>query len=148
MLKPGGTFSFSTWFYEAWREDVAHAISTLPNPPPWPQTSDELIMAWATGPWHLPSYCRAMLLAAGFKDVKVELLSVHMPMRDAEDFCDIYEAFIEMVTDKYWTEEQRNRCRPLIRGAVSRELNKKYGEGRGFTTERVNVMVTAKKPEA
>lgn len=146
MCKSGGTFSISTWFYEAWNADVKHALSTLPNSPPWPETSDELIMAWATGPWQSPSYVKNMLLARGFVDVKVELLSVHMPMHDAEDFTDIYEAFIEMVTDKYWTKEQRMRCRPLIRETVIRTCNAKYGEGKPFTTERVNIMVTAQKP--
>lgn len=146
MCKSGGTYSISTWFYEAWNADVQHAISTLPNAPAWPKTSDELIIAWATGAWHIPSYCKDMLAAAGFVDIKVELLSVHMPMHNSEDFVDIYEAFIEMVTDKYWTKEQKIRCRPLIKEAVLRTCNAKYGEGQPFTTERVNILVTGRKP--
>ncbi|KAF4632249.1 hypothetical protein G7Y89_g5880 [Cudoniella acicularis] len=87
-----------------------------------------------------------MLTANGFVDVEVKLFSLHMPMHDAEDFADIYEAFIEMVTDKYWTEDQRQKYRPLIRNVVTTTINAKYGEGKSFTTERVAVMATARKP--
>jgi hypothetical protein len=94
----------------------------------------------------MPSYVASQLTARGFVDIKVEILSVHMPIHDTADFCDIYTAFIEMVTDKYWTEEQRESCRPLIRPALMKYFNAKYGEGKPFTTERVNIMATARKP--
>jgi hypothetical protein len=146
MCKSGGTFSISTWYYEAWNTDVKSAINALDTSLPWPETSDELIMAWATGPWQIPAYCKSMLAARGFIDVKVELKSVHMPMDNADDFADIYEAFIEMVTDKYWTEAQRQNYRPLVRNAVTTHLNARYGEGKAFTTERVAVMAVGRKP--
>ncbi|RDW80820.1 hypothetical protein BP5796_05518 [Coleophoma crateriformis] len=129
MCKSGRSYSISTRLYEAWNAEVQHAISTLPNALAWLKTSDELIIAWVTGAWHIPWYCKDMLTAAGFVGIKVELLSVHMPMHHAKDSVDIYEAFIEMVTDEYWTaREQKARCRPLIREAALRTCNAEYGK--------------------
>jgi hypothetical protein len=147
MCKPGGNFSLSTWHYEAWNNEVKAALATLPNPAPWPETSDEFSMAWATGPWHSPNYVKSMLLARGFMDVKAELLPAHVLMRDAEDFYYMFEGLILMTSDKYWTDEQKKRSRPLVKEAVIREVNNRNGEGTEFTTERCNIMATGRKPD-
>ncbi|ORY55105.1 putative UbiE/COQ5 family methyltransferase [Pseudomassariella vexata] len=127
MLKPNGCFAVSLWHIEGWIYDVRDALSNLPGSPPWPQDSDELISAWAMGPWHNVRFVKATFQAAGF-------------------FCYIFRAFMRCVTDDYWTPEQRAQCMPLIEPALKDFFNKKYGLGQPFTVERTAIMASGRKP--
>lgn len=72
--------------------------------------------------------------------------SIMIGLKDAEDFCKVYDAFIEWVTDRYWTEEERRVCRPLIRPAIVQFIEEKYGKGKPFAIEKVCILATSKKP--
>jgi hypothetical protein len=146
MLKPGGTFALSVWHKELWSYDVRDALCQLPGHPNWPQSSDELVNTWAQGPWENLHYVRAMLHRRGFTDIKVQTKSIMIGLKDAEDFCKVYDAFIEWVTDRYWTEEERRVCRPLIRPAIVQFIEEKYGKGKPFAIEKVCILATSKKP--
>lgn len=148
MLKPSGTFATSTWLIEGWVPDTRDAIAAanLPGNPPWPQSSDELVAAWALGPWHTRSFVESSFRAAGFVDVKIEIVTRHIEMHDADDFNFIFRAFVRVVTDVYWTQSQRDECLPLVEGAFKTFLEGKYGVGKGFTVERTSIMASGRKP--
>lgn len=146
MLKPGGTLGLGNWHKEMWNYDAHDALCQLPGSPNWPQSSDELIATWAQGPWHDRHYVRSMLHARGFKDIKIQSRSEMIPFKNAEDFYDVYDAFIEWITDRYWTEEERAVCKPLMRAAIVKHMNAKYGENRPFEIEKVCLLITARKP--
>lgn len=148
LLKPGGRFSFSTWKVEGWVPDTRDAIAAagLPGSPCWPQDSDEVVSAWALGPWHREGFVERTLRAAGFEDVRVEPVTRHIVIEDADRFCHIWRAFVAVVTQAYWTERQRDECLPLVEPAFRRFLNAKYGEGMPFTVERTAIMASGRKP--
>ncbi|KAJ4412850.1 hypothetical protein N0V82_008701 [Gnomoniopsis sp. IMI 355080] len=148
MLKPSGTFATSTWLVEGWVPDTRDAIAAanLPGNPPWPQSSDELVAAWAMGPWHSPAFVESMYRAAGYVDVKTDVVTRHIEMHDADDFNFIFRAFVRVVTDVYWTQKQREECLPLVPAAFKQFLESKYGVGKGFTVERTSIMASGRKP--
>lgn len=146
MLKPGGVFATSTWYHEAWVDDVRCALSVLPGNPPFPSSSREMICCWGQGPMHEPNYVKSLFHARGFGDVKVELHSDLMPMYNAEDFCDIYTVFLDGIAARYWTKAETETLMPLVKPAIIKFLNNKYGEGKQFTTERISVMASGRKP--
>jgi SAM-dependent methyltransferase len=148
VIKPGGTFALSVWHTENWSLDVRDAITHLPGLPAWPETSVELTNSWAQGPWENTHYVRSMLHRRGFVDVDVQTKSIQIPLKDAEDFYEVYDAFIEWVTDRYWTEEEKKACKPLLRETVVRHMENKYGRGKPFAIEKVCILATAKRPEA
>jgi len=145
ILKPGGTFALSTWYNENWITIVRDALSQLPGLPFWPQTSDELISTWSQGPWENPHYVQAMLHRKGFVDIDVKIKSITIELKDANDFYEVYDAFIEWVCDRYWTEEEKRVCKPLLRDAVVGYFEKKFGVGKAFGIEKVCILATAKK---
>ncbi|EGX90509.1 UbiE/COQ5 family methyltransferase, putative [Cordyceps militaris CM01] len=146
MVKPGGTVALTVWHKELWSDEVRDALCQLPGYPNWPESSDELINAWAQGPWSNLHYVRSMLHRRGFVDIELQTKSIMIEFNDAEDFYEVYDAFIEWVTDRYWTEEEKKICRPLVRAAIIRFLDGKYGKGKPFAIEKVGIMATAKAP--
>ncbi|KUJ18651.1 putative UbiE/COQ5 family methyltransferase [Mollisia scopiformis] len=146
VLKPGGTFALSVWYTENWILDVRDAVAQLPGLPNWPQTSLELTNSWAQGPWEDPHYVKSMLHRRGFVDIDVQTKIIMIPLKDAEDFYEVYDAFIEWVADRYWTEGERKRCKPLLRDAVVGFMERKYGRGRPFSIEKVCILGTARRP--
>lgn len=146
MLKPGGTFALSTWFKEHWSQEVHDALTHLPGAPNWPATSEELTNTWAQGPWENVHYVRSMLHRRGFVDIDVQTKSIMIALKDANDFYEVYDAFIEWVTDRYWTEEEKRVCKPLMRRAVVGYLEGKYGVGKPFEVEKVCILATCKRP--
>lgn len=146
MLKPGGTVGLGNWHREFWSYDVHDALCQLPGLPNWPQSSDELIATWAQGPWHDPHYVRSMLHVKGFEGIHIRTHSEMIPFKNAEDFYNVYLAFIEWTTDRYWTEEERIRCKPLMKGAILKHMNAKYGQDQPFEIEKVCLLATARKP--
>ncbi|KAL8298941.1 hypothetical protein RB600_003466 [Gaeumannomyces tritici] len=147
MLKPGGRLSISTWKVEGWVPDTRDAIAAadLPGNPGWPQDSDELVAAWALGPWHREGFARRTLEAAGFEDVRVEAVTRHVVIENAVHFCHVWRAFVAVVTQAYWTDRQRDECLPLVEPAFRRFLDAKYGEGMPFTVERTAIMASGRK---
>lgn len=148
MLKHSGTFATSTWLIEGWVPDTRDAIAAanLPGNPAWPQSSDELVTAWALGPWHSRTFVESMFKAAGYVDVKTEVVTRHIEMRDADDFNFTFRAFVRVVTDVYWTQKQRDECLPLVPAAFKKFLESKYGVGKSFTVERTSIMASGRKP--
>ena len=69
-----------------------------------------------------------------------------IPLKDADDFYEVYDAFIEWVVDRYWTEEEKRVCKPLLRDAVVGYMERKFGKGKSFEIEKVCILGTAKKP--
>lgn len=124
----------------------AIAAANLPGNPPWPQSSDELVAAWALGPWHMPSFVESMFRAAGYVDVKTEIVTRHIEMHDVDDFIFIFRAFVRVITDSFWTQQNRDECLPLVPGAFKKFLEGKYGVGKPFTVERTSIMASGRKP--
>jgi SAM-dependent methyltransferase len=147
MLKPGGKFALSVWHKEHWSYEVRDALCQLPGHPNWPQSSEELTNTWAQGPWENVHYVRSMLHRRGFTDIQVETKSIMISLKDAEDFYEVYDAFIDWITDRYWTEEEKKNCKPLIKPSVVQYMETKYGKGKPFAIEKVCVLATAKRPE-
>jgi hypothetical protein len=145
MLKPNGTFALSVWFKEHWITHVRDALSQLPGLPYWPQTSEELTGAWAQGPWENPHYVEAMLHRHGFSDIEVQIKSIFIELKDADDFYEVYDAFIEWVIDRFWTAEERKMCKPLVRYAIVKHMNEKFGKGKPFKIEKICMLATCKK---
>lgn len=88
-----------------------------------------------------------MLHRRGFVDIDVQTKSIMIPLKDAEDFYEVYDAFIEWVTDRYWTEEEKRVFKPLLRETVVRHMENKYGKGKPFAIEKMCILATAKRPE-
>lgn len=124
----------------------AIAAANLPGSPAWPQSSDELVASWALGPWHSRSFVESMFKAAGYVDVKTEVVTRHIEMRNADDFNFVFRAFMRVVTDDYWTQKQRDECLPLLPEAFKKFFDAKYGAGQSFTVERTSIMASGRKP--
>ncbi|KAK9442055.1 UbiE/COQ5 methyltransferase [Metarhizium brunneum] len=146
MLKPGGTLGCVVWYKELWSDYVRDALCQLPGHPNWPESSDELTDAWAQGPWSNPHYVRSMLHRRGFVNIEMQTKSIMIDFKNAEDFYEVYDAFIEWVTDRYWTEQEKRLCRPLIKPAVVRFMEDKYGKNKPFAIEKIAIMAAAKTP--
>jgi hypothetical protein len=125
---------------------VRDALSNLPGLPNWPQTSLELTNSWAQGPWENPHYVSSMLHRRGFVDIDVQIKSIMIPLKDAEDFYEVYDAFIEWVVDRYWTEEEKRVCKPLLRETIVGYMERRFGKGKPFEIEKVCILATAKRP--
>ncbi|KAH6676823.1 putative UbiE/COQ5 family methyltransferase [Halenospora varia] len=145
MLKPNGIFALSVWYQECWITHVRDALSHLRGLPYWPQTSGELTGAWAQGPWENPHYVEAMLHRHGFSDIKITTKSIHIPLNDADDFYEVYDAFIDWTMERFWTEEERRVCGPLVRPAVVKYMGEKFGVGKPFAIEKICMLATCKK---
>lgn len=146
MLKPGGILGCVVWYKELWSDYVRDALCQLPGHPNWPESSDELTDAWAQGPWSNPHYVRSMLHRRGFVNIEMQTKSIMIDFKNAEDFYEVYDAFIEWVTDRYWTEQEKKLCRPLIKPAVVRFMEDKYGKNKPFAIEKIAIMAAAKTP--
>lgn len=87
-----------------------------------------------------------MLHRRGFVDINVRTKSIGIIFTDAENFYEVYDAFVEWVADRYWTKEEKRICRPLLREKVIEVLEKRYGRGQGFEIEKVCILATCKRP--
>ncbi|KAF4634127.1 hypothetical protein G7Y89_g3972 [Cudoniella acicularis] len=126
---------------EHWMTYVRDALAHLPGLPYWPQTSGELTGPWAQGPWENPHYVEAMLHRRGFTDINVIALSIHIPLKDADDFYGVYDAFIGWTMERFWTEE-RKKCAPLVRPAIVKYMSERFGKGVPFSIEKICMLAT------
>lgn len=146
ILRPGGTFSLANWHRESWNDDVRDALAGLPGAPNWPQDSDEFAGTWSQGPWHNRHYAKSMLHARGFVNIKTKVHTEFIPYKDSLDFYEINVPFFEWVTDRFWNAKERTELRPLIKENILRHFDNKYGVGKPFELEKVNLFVVATKP--
>lgn len=81
----------------------------------------------------------------GFSDVRVKMESIEIKLRDAKDFREVYDAFIEWAVERYWTERERDSCGRSVKGRVVKYMEKKFGVGKEFRIEKICMLATCKK---
>lgn len=128
MLKPGGTCALSSWDTIGWIPIVRAAFTTLPGPPPFPDT-ETMLSSFGPGSWHRTKHAEEQLLAHGFVEVNVQIARNTMTMKNAAEFVEAFSMIIPLITSKFWSDQDRERCGGLIDGALMDYLTGKYGEG-------------------
>ena len=81
MLKPGGRYLFNTWSAVAQNPHVGITLAVLANR--YPRQSSWLIDRVAYG-YHDPAAIRADLAAGGFKDCRIDTVTLAGPVLSAE----------------------------------------------------------------
>lgn len=117
------------------------------KPVPWPQESHHLTRTWSPGSWDDRYFTYAMYNAAGFADVDSTVLTKWIPLESAEHFRTVLGAYEVAITERYWSEEQKEKLRPLLAQLVLDHLRKEHGGG-PFTIERSAVLASGTKPLA
>lgn len=67
-------------------------------------------------------------------------------IRTPKDFNEMAAGMYGMIMGKFWSEEDRARCGPLVDGAVEKYLVKRFGEGKPIMMTWVGNVATARKP--
>ncbi|KAK2051618.1 S-adenosyl-L-methionine-dependent methyltransferase [Colletotrichum caudatum] len=150
VIKPGGTLATSTWVTEGWVPDTRDAVASLglPGQPPvsWPQSSMELTSLWGPGAWHSPTFLKSMFRAAGFVDIKVEIVTNCVPFSSANQWCTVFQAFMQGVLERFWTKEQRDKLKGKLMPTIKAFLEKRY-QRKPLENKRTILLVRGRKPE-
>lgn len=128
MLRPGGICALSSWETVGWVPIVRAAFATLPGPPPFPDT-EAMLSSFGPGSWHRTKHAEEQLRAHGFVEVNVQIARNKMAVKNAAEFVEIFKMMVPLITSKFWSEQERERCGGLINGALMDYLTRKYGKG-------------------
>lgn len=97
------------------------------------------------GRWYEASFVAQKLTAFGFVDVKVEVVCRTSQTKDAAEFCEVFGTMLHHITEQFWSEEERRRCGPLLKGALLTHLKDKYGDG-VIEMKWAAILATGRKP--
>lgn len=86
-----------------------------------------------------------MLHRHGFGDIEVAVKSSFIELKDADDFYEVYDAFVQWVIERFWAAEESRVCKPLVRDAIVKHMTEKFGEGKPFEIEKVCLLANCKK---
>lgn len=128
ILQPSGICALSTWDTVGWAPDVRASFATLPGSPMFPDV-ETFHASLGKGRWYEASFVEQKLTAVGFVDVKVEVVRRTSHTVDAAEFCRVFDTMLRVLVERFWSEEERRRCGPLVEGALVKHLNGKYGDG-------------------
>ncbi|KAL0256462.1 hypothetical protein SLS55_008857 [Diplodia seriata] len=145
VLRPGGTCGFTVWEFVGWYPPVEAAVKSLRGPkfPTW----KEFCKAFATtdDPWEERSFFERGVGAAGFENMRVEHFENRTKHANAREFCELYGVICKVITEKFWSEEEKEKYGPLLEPAIEKALQEQFGEGE-FSLDWKAWIITAKKP--
>lgn len=144
ILQPSGICALSTWDTVGWLPDVQAAFATLPDPPMFPDT-ETFYASMGKGRWYETSFVAQKLTAVGFVDVQVEVVRRNSQTKDAVEFCEVFDTMLHFITERFWSEEERRRCGPLVKGALLEHLKGKYADG-VIEMDWAAILATGRKP--
>ncbi|KAL1624820.1 hypothetical protein SLS56_007620 [Neofusicoccum ribis] len=147
-LRPGGVAGFTVWEGVGWYPAVEAAVRSLgPGGPPFP-TWQEFGRAFSGGPddtWEDRPFFEREVAAAGFEAVRSEMFVNRTTHASAAEFTEVFGGMLKVITEKFWSEAEKEKYGPLLSGAVEKALRELYGEGEIELDWRAWV-VTAKVP--
>lgn len=144
ILQPSGICALSTWDTVGWIPDVQAAFATLPGSPMFPD-KETFYASLGKGRWYETSFVEQKLTAFGFADVKVEVVRRTSQTKDAAEFFRVFDTMLRVIAERFWSEEERRRCGPLVEGALLKHLKAKYGDGI-IEMDWAAILATGRKP--
>ncbi|KAF4542154.1 COQ5 family methyltransferase [Lasiodiplodia theobromae] len=145
VLQPGGTCGFTVWESVGWYSPVEAAVKSLDGPkfPTW----TEFCKAFSTtdDAWEERSFFERGVEAVGFEDMRVESFENRTKHASAREFCELYGMMCRVITEKFWSEEEKGKYGPLLEPAIEKALQERFGEGE-FSLDWKAWIITAKKP--
>ncbi|KAJ5604651.1 hypothetical protein N7510_009805 [Penicillium lagena] len=143
ILQPGGTIAFSTWIEPGWVSVMKKAIATMPGNLPFP-TAEEFLSTLGDGQWNSVPWIESQLQQRGFTDINVKADTKHIPLTTKE-VLDSTMMMFSVITQKFWTAEQREQHEAKVRPALARYLEEQYGEDGVVPMDWVAILSTARK---
>ncbi|KAF2502527.1 S-adenosyl-L-methionine-dependent methyltransferase [Lophium mytilinum] len=128
VLVPGGTIGLAFWHTIDWyREFVRDALETLPGPPRNP-TEAEFMATIMKGSWWKPQWTKETLVTAGFEDVESVIEKRTFKCGTPAVFAGkVLHMPLTVVQNVFWSEEDRERCKPLMTGVIEKRLTEIFG---------------------
>jgi len=145
ILKPGGVCGISTWESVGWYTDFRAAMATIEGAPALPDDKT-FIAATGKGAWNQPLYVKEQLEARGFQTVEVNKASGFPRMDSPAEYTEGFLSMVPFMVSKFWSSEELERLRPMIKPAMLKYMTEKYGEGKEFEFEMKAIIATGRKP--
>lgn len=119
-------------------------FATLPGSPKFPDY-EEFYACFGKGRWYEASFVAQKLTDLGFVDVKVEVVRRTSQTKNAVEFRENFTRMLPIILDRFWSEEERQRCGPLLDEAQLEHLKSKYGDG-VIEMNWAAILATGRKP--
>lgn len=147
ILADGGILSFTTWISNAWGDEFREALSRYPGLPQFPSNPQILQMcSQETVPtrWDDATEVQRHCQQSGFDDIVIETEKNETVWENVEVVEAMLPWTLGMVTQKFWTQEERGKWGHKADEAVVEYLKEKYGTGQ-VRWVWTALVVTAKK---
>ncbi|KAJ9284827.1 hypothetical protein DTO021C3_7573 [Paecilomyces variotii] len=145
ILKPGGTFAFSTWIKSGWFSDLRDAVATIPGNLPFP-SQKEFLAAIGKGHWDDEAWIASCLREHGFEDVSVKPIQETVVVDNHDQFITMLSSMIPLITSRFWSEDQKQAHEKDIAPVMRTYLENKYGKDQPIETDWIAILSSAKKP--
>ncbi|RAK72336.1 gliotoxin thiomethyltransferase [Aspergillus fijiensis CBS 313.89] len=124
ILKPGGMLATTTWKYATWMSLLRSAVTGMSEDLKFP-TVEEFLAMHNVG-WDSESFVRSRFEKAGFKEVRVTSVTEQVEVPISE-FVQLSRSMLNLVMEKLWTQEQRERYQAEAPLVVQRYLEERFG---------------------
>ncbi|KAF2817313.1 S-adenosyl-L-methionine-dependent methyltransferase [Mytilinidion resinicola] len=146
VLAPGGAVGLAFWHTIDWyREFVRDALETLPGPPRNPSEA-EFMGTIMKGRWWEPQWTKETLSAAGFEAVDAVVQKRTFKCGTPAVFASkVLFMPLTVIQNVYWSEEDRERCKPLMTGVIEKRLTEIFGAEGEVVCHGEAVIATGRK---
>ncbi|EKG13249.1 hypothetical protein MPH_09530 [Macrophomina phaseolina MS6] len=145
VLRPAGVCGFTIWESVGWFPVVGAAVRSLHGPafPTWKEFCNSFSATEEA--WEERAFFEREIEAVGFEEVRVESFENQTMHASAKEFCEVYGGMCKVITEKLWSEEEKEKYGPELNAAIERALKEQHGDGEVVLDWKAWV-VTAKAP--